>query len=349
MMKSSYHRRLRAALVVGATASALLLAGCASGTSSAGSSNKIVYASYGGSFTDAQTKAFYQPFATKAGLKMTVATGVGFPKLKAMEQTGNVSWDVVTADDGTFPNMVAAGLLAPLDKKIVDTSNIEPGVVNKYGVGYIKFSQNFGYSKDKFPGQTLTPADFFDPSIKARRSVTNPEGTLEFALLADGVKPADLYPLDLDRAFKVLDRIKPQIVNASADQETLVQQKEVDMAFISGGRLLDAIKGGANWQLSWQDAISQTEYWAVPKNAPDKAAAMKFINYAIQPAPQAKLSALIPYGPTNSKAIPLIKQDIASTLPSYPANAAQGITLNAAYWSKNLTSITARWTAWLAQ
>jgi putative spermidine/putrescine transport system substrate-binding protein len=353
-MKSSNLRRVRAALVVGATASALILTGCAGGSTPSSSSTsgglgtKIVYASYGGSFTDAQTNAFYQPFATKNKLKSTVATGVGFPKLQAMVKSGNVTWDVITADDGTFPNDVKAGLLAPLDTKVVKTANIEKDVVNKYGVGYIKFSQNFGYSKDAFPGKTMTPADFFNPAIKARRSLTNPEGVLEFALLADGVSPSKLYPLDVNRAFKVLDRIKPQLVNVSADQETLVQQKEVDMAFISGGRLLDAIKGGANWKLSWKDAVSQTEYWAVAKNAPDKAAAMAFINYAIQPQPQAELSALIPYGPTNSQAIPLIGKSVAVNLPSYPANAAQGVTLNAAYWAKNLSSITARWNAWLA-
>ena len=340
-MKPSSQRRLRATLLAGATASALILTGCAAGNTPASSSSKglgnsIVFASYGGSFTDAQTNAFYQPFATKNGLKMTVATGVGYPKLKAMEKAGNVTWDVITADDGNFPADSNAGLLAPLDTKVVNTSNIEKDVVNKYGVGYIKFSQNFGYSKDAFPGKTMTPADFFDPSVKARRTLSSsPQGTLEFALLADGVSPSKLYPLDLDRAFKVLDRIKPQLVGSTgAQQETLVQQKEADMAFMAGGRLQDTINAGSNWVLSWKDAVSQTEYWAVPKNAPHKAAAMAFINYALQAQPQAELAALIPYGPTNSKAIPLISQAIAKTLPSYPANAAQGVTLNAAYWDE---------------
>jgi putative spermidine/putrescine transport system substrate-binding protein len=355
-MKSSSKRRLRATLVVGATASALILTGCASGSSPAASSSaaalgsKIVFASYGGSFTEAQTTAFYQPFAATNGLKMTVATGVGFPKLEAMEKAGNVTWDVVTADSATLPNDVASGLLAPLDTKVIDTSNINKDVVNKYGVGYILYSRNFGYNKEAFPGKTMTPADFFNPAIKARRNImgVSPQGNLEFALLADGVSPSKLYPLDVDRAFKVLDRIKSQLVGENSQPETLVQQNEVDMTFMAGGRLQAVITAGAKWQLSWADNVSQTEYWAVPKNAPHKAAAMAFINSAIQPGPQAELAALIPYGPTNSKALPLIKPSLASQLPSYPANAKQGITLDTDWWAKNFKAVDARWTAWLA-
>ena len=44
------------------------------------------------------------------------------------------------------------------------------------------------------------------------RSLENsPKGNLEFALLADGVAPDKLYPLDVDRAFKKLDQIKHHI------------------------------------------------------------------------------------------------------------------------------------------
>jgi putative spermidine/putrescine transport system substrate-binding protein len=35
---------------------------------------------------------------------------------------------------------------------------------------------------------------------------------LEIALLADGVAPDKLYPLDLDRAFKKLDTIKKNTI-----------------------------------------------------------------------------------------------------------------------------------------
>lgn len=279
---------------------------------------------------------------------MSVDPTVGFPKLQVMEKSGNVTWDVITADDITFPADVAAGLLEPLDTSVINTSTIEKDVVNPYGVGYIKFSQNFGYNKAAFPGKTMTPADFFNPAIKARRYLnSSPQATLEFALLADGVPASKLYPLDVDRAFKVLDRIKSQLVGENSQPETLVQQKEVDMVLMPGGRLQDAVSSGSDWALSWQDAVSQTEYWAVAKNAPNKAAAMAFINYAIQPAPQAALAALIPYGPTNSQAIPLIKPSLAAQLPSFPANEAQGVTLQSAWWNTNGKAVQTRWNAWL--
>ena len=364
-MRSSYRRRLGAALVAGATASALLLTACSSGSSSSGSSSsgssssgssssgsssggRVVFATYGGSYTDAQNKAYFQPCAKQVGFSATLDNTAGAPKLKAMEQSGNVSWDIIDADDITFNNDVAAGLLAPLDYNVIDASNIEKDLVNKYGVGYLKYSENFGYNKDAFPGKTLTPADFFNPAIKARRYLNSePQSTLEFALLADGVPASQLYPLDVDRAFKVLDRIKSQLVGEKSQPETLVQQKEVDMVFMPGGRLQDAINSGSNWQLSWQDAVSETAYWGVAKNAPNMPTAMKFINCAIQAAQQAALPKLIPYGPTNSQAIALIDPTLASQLPTFPANASQGITLDPAWWANNSKTVQARWDTWI--
>jgi putative spermidine/putrescine transport system substrate-binding protein len=350
-MRSSSRRRIYAALGAAALGLLLTVSATASGSSSGGSSSggKLVFATYGGSYTDAQNKAFFRPCAKQVGYSPILDNTAGTAKLKAMVRSGHVRWDVIDADGVTLNNDVASGLLSPLDFKAINTSNIPKSLVSKYGVGYLEYSENFGWSKDAFPGQKLTPADFFNPDIKARRYLdAEPENSLEFALLADGVPPSQLYPLDVDRAFKVLDRIKSQLVAEKSQPETLVQQKEIDMAFMPGGRLLNTIAAGSNWQLSWQDAVSDVAYWAVAKNAPHKATAMKFINCAIQAAHQAALSKIIPYGPTNSKAIRLLDPSLASKLSTYPANAKQGVTLNAAWWAKNINAVQPRWDALLA-
>ena len=146
---------------------------------------------------------------------------------------------------------------------------------------------------------------------------------LEFALLADGVKAADLYPLDVDRALKVIDRVKDQIVayKGAADTQALIQQGEVDLAYIPNGRVNNAIKAGANWAYSWAASVSDTEWWVVIKGAPHPEEAMKFINYAVQPAQQAELTRQIPYGPTNVDALKELDPAVAKDLPSYPENA----------------------------
>ena len=176
-----------------------------------------------------------------------------------------------------------------------------------------------------------------------------PYYNLEFALLADGVKPADLYPLDVERGLKVIERIKDQIVGFKppSDVQALIQQGEVDAAFAPGGRVDNAIKAGANWTYGWDASVTVVEYWAVVKGAPNAAQAMKLINFAIQPEQQAALSRIIPYGPTDTDALKLLDAAIAQSLPSYPENARRGTVLNSKWWNANLGSVMTRWNTYI--
>jgi putative spermidine/putrescine transport system substrate-binding protein len=213
----------------------------------------------------------------------------------------------------------------------------------------MKFSENLAWSKTKFPNG-LTPAQFFDPTVKARRvMLAVPYYNLEFALMADGVKPANLYPLDVDRALRVIDRIKHQLVGfkGPSDVQALIQQGEVDAAFAPSGRVSNAIRGGANWAYGWNSAVTVVEYWAVVKGAPNPAEAMKFINFAVQAKQQAELPRYALNGPTNPDALKLIDPAalmfLAKDLPGNPATEKLGVILNSKWWNENLESVAARW------
>jgi putative spermidine/putrescine transport system substrate-binding protein len=321
------------------------------GATSAADAAEVVVASYGGSFQDAQTKAYFEPYIKATGTTVTGTTGTGYAKVKAMVASGNVTWDVVSAESSAFANELKDGLLEPLDYSVIKADGIPAEFRTKYGVGYIKFGQNLAWSKDKFPNG-LTPAQFFDPAVKGRRALTlEPEYTLEFALLADGVKPADLYPLDVDRALKAVERVKDQIVayKGASDVQALIQQGEVDMAFIPNGRVSNAIKAGANWAYGWDASVSDTEWWVVAKGAPHAQEAMKFINFAVQPEQQAELTRQIPYGPTNIDALKLLDPAVAKDLPSYPDNAKLGAVLNSQWWNENRDSVKERWNTFIMQ
>jgi len=321
------------------------------GAASAADPAEVVIASYGGSFQDAQTKAFFEPYAKATGAKVTGTTGSGYAKVKAMVESGNVTWDVASAESSAHANEVKDDLLQRLDYSIIKADGIPAEFRTKYGVGYIKFGMNLAWNKDKFPNG-LTPAQFFDPKVKGRRAVTlEPEYTLEFALLADGVKAADLYPLDVDRALGVIGRVKDQIVayKGAADTQALIQQGEVDMAFIPNGRVNNAIKAGANWTYGWDASVSDTEWWVVMKGAPHVQEAMKFINFAVQPEQQAELTRQIPYGPTNVDALKLLDPAVAKDLPSYPDNAKLGAVLNSQWWNENRESVKTRWNTYIMQ
>lgn len=327
-----------------AAAGMIFLAGAASAA-------EVVVASYGGAFQDAQTKAYFEPYTKATGTKVIATTGSAYAKVKAMEDSGNVTWDVVSAESSAYANQVKDGLLQPIDYSIVKADAIPEEFRTKYGVGYIKFGQNLAWSKEKFP-DGITPAQFFDPAVKARRVLTSdPYYTLEFALLADGVKASELYPLDVERGLKVIDRIKDQLIGfkGGSDTQALIQQGEVDLAFGPNGRIGNAIKAGANWAYGWDASVSDTEYWVVMKSAPHPEEAMKFINFAVQAEQQAELTKQIPYGPTNVDALRLLDPALAKDLPSYPGNAKLGAILNAEWWRDNLESVKPRWATYIMQ
>ena len=345
MKQSALYLSLSAGLL--AAASAILFYQPAS----AADPGKLVIASYGGSFQDAQTKAFFEPYAKATGAKVTGTTGTGHAKIKAMVASGNITWDVVSADAAAYENEVKDDLLLPLDYSIIKADGIPAEFRKKYGVGYMKFAQNLAWSKSKFPNG-LTPAQFFDPTVKARRvMLALPYYNLEFALLADGVKPADLYPLDIERGLKVIGRVKDQIVGFKppSDVQALIQQGEVDVAFGPGGRIANAIKAGANWAYGYEASVTVVEYWAVVKGAPNSAEAMKFINFAAQPEQQAELPRHIFYGPTNVEALKLLDPAVAKDLPGNPANEKSGGVLNSKWWNENLESVAARWNTYIMQ
>ncbi|MFE4198438.1 extracellular solute-binding protein [Paenarthrobacter sp. NPDC056912] len=339
------------AVVAGVLSLSFAMAGCSSGNgdSSSGGGN-VVVSSYGGSFQQAQQTALFNPFSEKSGVTVKATEGTGFDPLKAQEEAGDVTWDVVSLEGAPFANAVKSGLLEPLDFGKIKTEGIAPDVVNDHGVGYIQFSTNLVWDKSKIA--SMTPKDFFDPSIKLPRSLPDvPERTLEFALMGDGVAPEDMYPLDVDRAFKVLDRIKDQVVGfkGPSDSQSLMQQGDVAVSFQSAGRAEDAIKAGANWGYAWDGAVRDTEYWAIAKGAKNAAAAQDFIAYAVQPDSQAALAKAIPYGPTNTNAYANLSADVNAKLPSFPENAKKGVTLDTAWWVDNSTDVKKRWDSWLLQ
>ncbi len=328
-----------------ATVGAVFFAGAASAADPA----EVVVAAYGGSFQDAQTKAFFESYAKATGAKVIGTTGTGYAKVKAMVASGTITWDVVSADAAAYENEAKDDLLQPLDYSIIKADGIPAEFRKKYGVGYMTFAENMAWNKDKFPNG-LTPAQFFDPKVKARRVLPAvPYYNLEFALLADGVKAAGLYPLDVDRALKVINRVKDQIVGfkSPSDIQALIQQGEVDAAFGPGGRISNAIKAGANWTYGWDASVTIVEYWAVVKGAPHAAEAMKFINFAAQPEQQAALSRLISYGPTNVGALKLLDPAVAKDLPGTPENEKFGALLNSKWWNENLESVQTRWNTYI--
>ena len=126
----------------------------------------------------------------------------------------------------------------------------------------------------------------------------HPVDNLEAALMADGVTPEQLYPLDVDRAFKKLDTIHKHInVWWSTGQQPaqLLVDKEVVLATGWNGRFYDLIRKDAPLVQEWNGGILKQSSWVVPKGAKDQYWAMKCLAVMCDPKRQAANAEILGY------------------------------------------------------
>src|SRR5574341_1138492 len=176
----------------------------------ADSKNELVFVGFGGSYQDGQTKALFEPFEKATGIKVVQTTGVDIAKLRAQVQSKNVEWDLISIPDRLRYAAVKDGLLTPLDYKTINAKDVMSTLVTEYAVGCVTIPMQLTYSTKAYPADKApkTWMDFWDPKkFPGPRGLYNaPTYILEFALIADGAPKDKLYPLDVPRALKSLDR-----------------------------------------------------------------------------------------------------------------------------------------------
>jgi len=271
---------------------------------------------------------------------------------------GEVIWDVLTLPMEEVLVLAREGYLQPIDYKVVDRSALYDDITLQYGVGVAYSSTVMLYPA----GTTRAPqswADFWDvtppePGVdlepeQARVLRRSPVGTLEFALLADGVPMEELYPLDVERAFASLDRIRRNVIVWWEESKEPIELVSSGLAAMASGwnvrlqqfDIHDAVR------IQWFGGMLTADAWVVPKGAPNADVAMDFINFATRAVPTANFSRLLPYGPVNRDAFNLLREDRKAILPSAPQNKAVQFTQNWNYWVDNREALSERFENWL--
>jgi len=310
--------------------------------------------SYGGVLEDAYKQAFFAPFQAASGIDCKPVSPVSYAKLRAEVQSRSYEWDLTNMGDVDLAQAEYDGLTDPLDTSIIKPADFPPGMIRGNGIGGYALGTNLVYRRDSFPnGGPQSWADFWDVrKFPGDRCLFNrPFTCLAFALLADGVPRDKLYPMDVDRAFLKMDEIKPHIKvwwTEGSQSQQLIRDGEVDMISMWSARAVDLINQGVNLELVWNQAENYTSRWFVPKGNPTAATAWSFVNFVCQPQRQADFTKLLPYGPANVNAVPLIPQAQARLTPSWPANLAVSFQHDADWLAPRLGAIRERWTEWLA-
>ena len=313
----------------------------------------IVYNSSGGVVEQVAKKVFAEPFEQQTGIKVVFTAPVNFAKLKAMCESGNIEWDVTEIGPEDMIRGKERGYLEPIDYSIVDKSDFLPGLAHSHAVPAAFYSTVLAYNTKKFPAgkEPKSWADFWDVNkFPGPRSLPNFPYTMEIALMADGLSPDKVYPLDEERAWKSLDKIKPHVTawwTMPAQPAQLLADGEVDMAAAFNGRITAIQKEGVPVALEWNQQVLLLAYNAVVKGAKNKDAAMKFLAFMVKPELQAEWVKMIPYPGPSKSMYELLSPELAKTLPTNPEFYKLGVVRDYQFWAENEERLMEKWNAWM--
>ncbi|MCW2309381.1 ABC transporter substrate-binding protein [Rhodobium gokarnense] len=323
-------------------------------------SNQVVVRNPGGVYEDTMRKAVYDPFTAATGIEV-ISVPATFAKLMAMYRAGHLELDVIDISDGALVKLEREGAIEKIDYDswtFTDPSDITPDLVRPHMVGNFLFATVMGYSTEAFsagnhPGSW---AEFWDvekyPGDRMLADIASGQPNLEFALLADGVAKEDLYPLDLDRAFASMTRIRPAIKkfwDSGALSAQMMADQEVVLGSIWNGRLQSAAKGGAPLAIEWNENMLQVQAYGIFKDAPNAENAQKLVDFACGSEPGKVFATALNYGPANRKAYDLIDPALLAEMPGSPELAAKGFLQDVVYWEDNREEISRRWADWVIE
>lgn len=347
--------KLSACLAVTAVVGSALLA------TGARAADELTITSWGGAYQESQRKAFYEPY-NAAGNKITEAEYTGeIAKIRAMVEANAVTWDIVDTDTQTVLAGCAEGIFETLDwsKLGLDRANFIGGDVTDCGVPSIMYSTIVGYdsSKTKDPSN-LFEAIFDTAKFPGKRGLQkSPFVNLEWALMADGVAPEDVYEVlgtteGVARAFKKLDTIKKDVIwwESGAQSVQLLADSQVVFTSTWNGRIDNAIKADKKpFKIIWDRQAPDWDWWTIPKGTPKLEEAYRFISYASDPQRMAEQTKYIPYGPANKNAAAKVDPAILPDLPSAPENLKTVFYPDPQFWGDKGDELRERFNAWLAQ
>lgn len=306
---------------------------------------------WGGVYEKAVRAAFVEPFAKETGVNVTLVNSADLTRMKVQVDNKDVYWDVF---DSIGPQIMAGshdGLWEPLDTSIVDTA----GLIKKTGtdhVGTYFYSGGIGYDPKRFPDgrHPTTFAELWDvkrfPGRRGLRSRVSEN--LEMALLADGVPPDKLYPLDIERAFKSMDRIKPAVrkwIETTPETVSLIASNELDFTYTYLSRVLPAQRAGISVAMSLKQTLNSLEYLAVPRYGKNTADAMRYVAFCLRPDRQADFCDRVEFAPNTAAAMTKVSAAARARMPDM--SSPNAVVINDAWWGDHYEKLQRRFTEWM--
>ena len=361
-------------LVLGAGAVALL--------SSAALADDMTIVSWGGAYSASQQNAYHEPYMAKnpgVNIINDESSPEAVAKLRAMDEAGNITWDVVDVtaasamrlcDEGLAMEYDPDELLAPAPDGTPASEDFGDLIVSACYIPQIVYSTTFGYRTDVAEWGGKEPDDICDvfdlENFPGKRTLEKrPINNVEWALLCDGVAPEDVYdvletPAGVDRALAKLGTIKDDTIWWSAAAEAIQRLADGEAVIGSSynGRLFSTIvEQNQPVKMLWDWQVFDLDGWIIPAGLSEERQkrALDYVYFATDTQRLADQAKYISYGPARKSSAPLVGKhaelgiDMAPHMPTDPNNAKHTLLYNYEFWADFRDDIDAKFQAWLSQ
>ena len=343
--------------------------------------DEMTIVSWGGAYSASQQAAYHDPYMENTGVTIIndESSSEAVAKLRAMNEAGNITWDLVDVeaadairlcDEGLAMEIDPDEILAPGDDGSSASDDFGDMLVSDCFIPQIVFSTTFGYRTDMVPEGVEAPTgacDVFDLETYPGKRALNriPIANMEWALLCDGVAYEDVYDLlETDegqaQAFAKLDTIKDQTIwwTAGAETPQLLADGEIFMGSTYNGRLFSLIaEQGQPVEMAWNWQMFDLDGWVIPTGLPEDrlARVLDYVRFATDTQRLADQAKYISYGPARLSSAPLVSThatlgiDMAPHMPTDPNNAENTFVNNYEWWADYRDDLDAKFQSWLAQ
>jgi putative spermidine/putrescine transport system substrate-binding protein len=342
--------------------------------------DSMTLVSWGGAYQTSQQRAYSEPYAEmhpELEVIWDESSNEAVAKLRAMNEAGNITWDVVDVvaadairlcDEGLAMEIDADEWLAPAPDGTSASDDFGDLLVSDCFIPQIVYSTTFGYRTDMVGDTPPTEvcAVFDLEAYPGKRALEKrPINNMEWALYCDGVAKGDIYDVlatdeGQTRALAKLDTIKDSVIwwSAGADTPQLLADGEVVMGSTYNGRLFSVIEEqNQPVGMLWDMQVFDLDGWIIPEGLSEErlARAKDFIMFSTDTQRLADQAKYISYGPARASSAPLVGEHadlgiaMAPHMPTDPANAANTLLYNYEFWADYRDDIDAKFQAWLAQ
>ncbi len=288
-------------------------------------------------------------FEKDSGIKVNYTTYDSNEILDAKLRTGRSGYDVVVPTASPFfVRQLSANLYLPLDKsKLRNWNNLDPEILaalgkydpgNTYAIPWMWGTTGIGYNvaavRKRMPD---APVDslrmIFDPAVVSKfkdcgvMMLDSATDVLPAALKYLGLDPDSKKTEDLVKAADVVKAVRPFIRKFhSSEYINALAGGNICLAFGFSGDVFQARDRAAKardkqeiaYAIPKEGSLLWIDVAAIPKDAPNPANALRFLDFLLEPKVAAASSELTGYANGNKAALALLPKDISGNPLIYP-------------------------------